>query len=70
MSNQSKAIKQSKVSLDTPPSCGSPQMPLSGPVILLLDPVTVLYFVELLKDVLKAAKEVSSATDISKATKS
>jgi hypothetical protein len=68
MLNQPKVIKQPKVSLDTPPSYGSPQTPLSSPVIPPLDPVTVLHLAELLKDVLKVVKEVSSATDTPKAT--
>ena len=68
MSNQSKAIKQSKVSLDTSPSCKNSQIFFSGPVILSLDPVIVFYFVELLKDILKAAKEVFGAIDTPKTT--
>ena len=68
MSNQPKTIKPYKVSPDTPPSCGSPQTPLSSPVILPSDPVTILYLMELLKDVLKAVKATPSATDSPKAT--
>ena len=43
-------------------------MPLSSPVILPLDLVTVIYFAELLKDVLKAVKVILSTIDTSKAT--
>lgn len=68
MSNQPKTMKPYKVSPDTPPSCGSPQTPLSSPVIPPSDPVTVLHLAELLKDVLKAAKATPSATDTPKAT--
>ena len=57
------------MSLDTPLNYRNPQMSFSGPVILLLDPVTVLYFTKLLKDVLKTAKKVSGVTDTSKTTK-
>ena len=49
------------MSLDTPPSCKSPQMPLSSLVIPPLDLVTILHLTELLKDVLKAVKKVSNA---------
>jgi len=69
MSNQPKGIKQSKISLNTPPNCRSPQMPFSGPVILPLDPVIVLYFTELLKDILKTVKKASGTIDTSKAIK-
>jgi len=56
------------VSLDIPPSYGSPQTPLSSPVIPPLDLVTILYLTELLKDVLKVVKVTPSAIDSPKAT--
>ena len=56
------------MSLDTPLSCGNPQTPLSNPIIPPLDLVTVLYFAELLKDVLKVVKATPSAIDTFKAT--
>jgi len=42
---------------------------LKGLVILPLEPVTVIYFVKLLKDVLNIAKIISGAIDIFKAIK-
>ena len=68
MLSQSKVMKPYKVSPDTPLSCGSLQTPLSSLVILPSDPAIVLYLVELLKDVLKAMKAISGATDTPKAT--
>jgi len=68
MLNHPKVIKQPKTSLDTTLSCGSPQTPLPSPVIPPLDPVTVIYLAELLKDVLKAVKAILGAIDTSKAT--
>jgi hypothetical protein len=44
-------------------------MPLSSPIIPPLDLVTVLYLVELLKDILKAVKAIPSTIDTLKATK-
>ena len=69
MSSQSKIIKPYKMSPDTPLSCKSLQTSLSSPVILPLDPAIALYFVELLKDILKTIKVTSSAIDTFKATK-
>jgi len=57
------------VSLDISPSRESPQTPLSSLVIPPLDPVTVFYLVELLKDILKVVKVIPSAIDSFKATK-
>jgi len=42
---------------------------LEGPVIPPLEPVTVIYLVELLKDILNVIKATSSAIDTPKATK-
>ena len=61
-------MKQPKISPDTTPSCGSPQTPLFSLVIPPSDPVTVIYLAELLKDILKAVKATSGATDTPKAT--
>ena len=68
MSNQSKVMKPYKVSLDTPPSRGSPQTPPSSSVVPHSDPVTALHLAELLKDVLKAVKATSGGTNTPKAT--
>jgi hypothetical protein len=57
------------MSLDTTPSYKSPQMPFFSLVILPLDLVTVIYLMELLKDVLKAIKAIFSTTNTPKATK-
>ena len=54
------------MSLDTPLSYKSLQTPLSSLVILPLDPVTILYLIELLKDVLKVVKATPNATDTPK----
>ena len=61
-------MKPYKVSLDTPPSYGSSQTPLSSLVIPPSDLVTTLYLAELLKDVLKAIKATSGAIDTPKAS--
>ena len=42
---------------------------LGGPVIPPLEPVTVIYLAELLKDVLNTVKAISGAIDTFKATK-
>ena len=68
MLNQPKVIKLYKVSLDTPFSCRSPQMPFFSLVIPPLDLVTVFYLMELLNDVLKVVKVILGAIDTFKAT--
>jgi len=57
------------MSLDTPLSYKNLQTPLFSLVIPPLDLATVLYLIELLKDVFKATKATPSAIDTSKATK-
>ena len=57
------------MSLDTTLSYRSPQAPLSSLAILPLDLVTIIYLMELFKDVLKVVKAISSAIDTPKATK-
>jgi hypothetical protein len=57
------------MSLNTLLSYRSPQAPLFNLVILPLNLVTVLYLIELLKDVLKAVKAIPSTIDTFKASK-
>jgi len=57
------------VFLDILFSYRSPQTPLSSPVISPLDLVTVIYLMELLKDVFKVVKVILGAIDTPKATK-
>ena len=56
------------MSLDTTLSYRNPQTPLPSPVIPPLDLVTIIYLAELLKDILKVVKAISSAIDTPKAT--
>jgi len=51
------------VFLNTSLSCGSPQTPLSSPIIPPLDLVTVFYLIKLLKDILKVVKDTFKATE-------
>ena len=58
-----------KVAAATNMSTSTSTSTLGGPVIPPSEPVTVIYLVELLKDILNVVKAISSAIDTSKATK-
>ena len=58
------------MSLDITLSYRSLQIPLFSLVILPLDLVTVFYFIELLKDILKVVKVILGTIDTLKAIKS